>query len=169
MPAHKRTLEERFWHGVTRGKEDDCWLWKGRKHKFGYGRVGELLSHRVSWMIHRGNLTDDMCVLHKCDARYALGDTTYRSCVNPNHLWLGNRDDNQKDMTNKNRQAVGERHGRVKLTDEQCLLILNLKGVEKATVIATRFSISWRHVYSLWKGRIRRYLTNEPIPARLKE
>lgn len=79
-----------------------CWLWIGSISPTGYGQSttgGH--AHRASWRIHRGEIPDELCVLHRCDVR---------PCVNPDHLFLGTRTDNSKDMVAKGRQSSGERH-----------------------------------------------------------
>jgi hypothetical protein len=85
--------------GVERSGPDECWEWtKGTS--MGYGRVyvSELFSpywtHRLAWEAAFGPVPDGLCVLHKCDNR---------RCCNPNHLFLGTRCDNMKDMAAKGR------------------------------------------------------------------
>jgi hypothetical protein len=99
MPA-----EERFWAKVN--KTDGCWLWTGAVMSKGYGtlRMGKTtqLAHRVSWSVHRGLIHDELCVLHHCDVPL---------CVNPQHLFLGTREDNNKDRNMKGRSATGDRNG----------------------------------------------------------
>lgn len=55
------------------------------------------LAHRVAWTLHRGEIPDGMCVLHKCDVR---------DCVNPEHLFLGTVHDNIRDMDAKKRRGT---------------------------------------------------------------
>lgn len=58
-----------------------------------------------------GPIPDNLFVLHNCDNP---------PCVRPSHLKLGTHDDNMKDMTERNRQATGERNGGgVKVTDDE--------------------------------------------------
>lgn len=100
-----RDLLARFYSKVAFGLSD-CWLWWGHIDALGYGRLvypGESKAHRASWRIHCGAIPDGMKVLHRCDVR---------SCVNPNHLFLGTQEANVRDMIAKGRQRFPTpRHG----------------------------------------------------------
>ena len=90
---------ERFWSKVNIKSDEEWWNWKAFKNKQGYGRFGHSASkcvnaHRMSWVIKNGQIPDKMFVCHRCDNP---------SCVNPNHLFLGTRQDNINDMMIKKR------------------------------------------------------------------
>lgn len=100
VPAHRPEL----------GK---CWLWTAGTLSNGYGcfsMFGRMRRpHRVSWLIHNGIIPKGAgfhgtCVLHKCDNR---------SCVNPEHLFLGTITDNVRDMEAKGRSyhPSGDQNG----------------------------------------------------------
>src|SRR5690554_6899875 len=92
-------VTNRFLSSVVFGTTE-CWHWR-KVRPGGYGAsemLGERLAHRVSWKIHHGEIPEGMCVLHKCDVR---------NCVNPDHLFLGTKADNHRDMVEKGRQPRG--------------------------------------------------------------
>jgi hypothetical protein len=70
-----------------------CWLWQGRRDRWGYGRI--TVSHR-RWSVHRlaAHLylsldpTSDLHVLHRCHTP---------PCFRPDHLYLGTNADNVRD------------------------------------------------------------------------
>ena len=108
----KNTVLDRFWSKVLVLESDSCWEWKAVKTKEGYGKFFlhhsvSVLSHRFSYEVYNSPIPDGMFVCHKCDNP---------SCVNPNHLFLGTRNDNSQDMVNKGRSLKGERNPKSKLT-----------------------------------------------------
>lgn len=91
----------RFWSKVDKGDDGEwgsCWLWTARTNHFGYGefwfRKTIHKAHRVAWILVNGEIPDGLCVLHRCDNP---------SCVNPEHLWLGTKCDNNRDKAEKGR------------------------------------------------------------------
>ena len=79
-----------------------CWLWTAAMNEKGYGVFGRgkrtYKAHRVSYEYAHGTIPDGLCVLHRCDTP---------ACVNPAHMFLGTRADNNADMKAKGRQKTG--------------------------------------------------------------
>lgn len=97
-------LPLRFFSKVN--KTENCWEWTAGLTRDGYGKITEAgrseRAHRLSFVIHKGSIPSGMLVCHSCDNR---------KCVNPEHLFLGTIQDNNKDMCSKNRQAKGLSNG----------------------------------------------------------
>lgn len=85
-----------------------CWIWLGAtmsEHR-PYGRlvVGSrsdgtrrtTSAHRLSFETFKGPIPNDMEICHSCDMP---------SCVNPDHLFLGTRQDNVDDRERKGRNS----------------------------------------------------------------
>ena len=70
----------------------NCWLWTGGTFQTGYGGFwwgnGMRRAHRVAWQLFIGNIPTGQLVLHTCDVKL---------CVNPKHLYLGDKRDNTLD------------------------------------------------------------------------
>ena len=162
-----RSISERFWEKVdkdgpihpTLGK---CWVWtslKGFSKKNAHKSYGQLSvkegqesgPHRISWIFHNGSIPDNQLVLHKCDNR---------KCVNPEHLFLGDQQDNMTDMVVKGRSLKGEKSPMAKLTEKQVLTIrmLYTLGGHTQSSLAKKFKVnqtligfivrrvSWKHI-----------------------
>lgn len=114
MGRNRKSIDELFWSKVAKAGDDECWLWIGGKrgpYGAGFYAGNRVDAHRVSWMIHYGEIPDGMSVMHKCDTPL---------CVNPNHLQLGTHAENMHDMKLKKRSVSlpGELCGKAKLTWE---------------------------------------------------
>jgi hypothetical protein len=92
MKGKQEPVEVRFWRFVDMTGE--CWLWTGAKSgPNGYGKIGidgtrTRSAHRVSFELSFGPIPKGLWVLHSCDNP---------SCVNPTHLYLGDRAQNMRD------------------------------------------------------------------------
>lgn len=103
---------------MTVNSVSGCWEWNGYKRN-GYGRTTTgsrkdgtrrtVSAHRLSYELYKGKIPDGMEVCHKCDNP---------CCINPEHLFLGTRQDNIDDREKKGRNVVfvGEEQPRAKLT-----------------------------------------------------
>jgi len=134
-----RTVAERFWSHVQRGP--DCWEWTGGKTTGGYGLFSHGPSsrraHRAAWIITHGPIPHGLDVCHHCDNP---------PCCNPDHLFLGTRQDNMTDAQLKGRvkpgpRMPGEVHPGAKLTWEAVAAIRASEGVSQYE-LARRYGVS---------------------------
>lgn len=112
LRKEKRAIEDRFWEKVDKNgplpshapELGPCWIWKGARNKAEYGLIGirgitggrlrSSLAHRVSYLLHVGDIPDGLWVLHRCDNP---------PCIRGKHLFLGTHQDNMRDAIAKGR------------------------------------------------------------------
>jgi len=130
---------EDFKKHLSQPTDNGCIEWLGSLWYTGYGRFHfrdkSWKAHRLSWIFSGKSLEDEECLLHICDNR---------KCVNPEHLFIGTRADNNRDKTAKNRQAKGEKIGHGKLTSKDILEIR--KSTDDSKVLASKYNVSWGHI-----------------------
>lgn len=140
MPySNPATIADRFWSKVAIIPEHECWEWIAGKESNGYGSIGygprTYVAHRISWMLHYGEMPS-LCVLHSCDNR---------GCVNPAHLFLGTRQDNNLDAMRKDRLCRGERRA-TKLSESDVADIRRRVSSERQIDLAREFGVHPSHI-----------------------
>lgn len=164
----RKSIEDRFWSKVK--KTNVCWLWTAYCDKDGYGKLRiagrdplslarsdgkdtQCPAHRVSWELHNGP-PGDRLVLHTCHVR---------NCVNPDHLYLGDAQDNADDRDAADHTERGSARRLSKLTETDVEWIRahygrRGKGGLSMPKLAKRFDVhvslihkiihnrNWRHV-----------------------
>jgi len=143
---------ERFEDYVSPEPNSGCWLWDGGgERQAGHCQIefnGRWqYVHRFAFERYCGPIPPGLCVCHKCDVP---------CCVNPDHLFLGTRADNNTDMKQKGRQVKGIKHGLAKLTPEQVLAIRNSTGS-----VAKRYSVSRHTIWAIRKRKAWQHLSSE--------
>lgn len=86
-------LHERFRYTIDHAT--GCWVWDGATRN-GYGTLNVCgrphYSHRLSYLLHNGPLTDGALVCHHCDNP---------PCVNPDHIYAGDAMTNGRDCVDR--------------------------------------------------------------------
>lgn len=122
--AKRKQLHD-VWHLIEKKQPNDCWPWKGCRNSTGYGSITvcqiTYSAHRVVYYLTNPGLITLKAPTDKKTKQFILHVCDNRLCCNPNHMTLGNYDDNNKDAANKGRSNAcrGANHKRAKLTQEQ--------------------------------------------------
>ena len=147
-------VETRFWDKVEKRGASECWTWNGCTEKKGYGRFRENsrkleFAHRFSYRIMIGPIPTNMCVCHHCDNP---------PCINPAHLFLGTKSDNNRDRDKKGRHRplFGEQNGSCKLTRAEVAQIheLHFQGWIQVK-LAKKFSVTQQTISNILRGKSR--------------
>lgn len=147
------SFKRRYWAKVSKNGPihpvlgTACWLWTTSCESSGYGQIKAdgtgrgnevtLRAHKVGYELANGNITEDMCILHKCNNK---------RCVNPEHLYEGTQLDNSRDMVNDGIHPclgrTGEKHPLAKLTWEIVREIRAAKGIVPQLALAAKYGVS---------------------------
>jgi hypothetical protein len=148
---HKHSVEDRFWRFVTKLSNTECWMWTGSKNPKGYGHLptgNEQLSHRLSYLLFKGEIPIKTMILHSCDNP---------GCVNPNHLYLGDNKQNMIDMISRGRAMP--RGKPPKLNIEQVKLIA--KSKDTVSNLVDEYNVSRGTIEQIKSGLIYAHLDIE--------
>lgn len=157
---NKVSDEDRFWSKVDKRGPDECWEWQAGKTQ-GYGLIkygggnAKVRAHRLSYELLVGPIPGGLCVCHHCDNR---------ACVNPKHLFVGTRDDNNKDAAKKGRMKgppnlKGENHPMSKLTWDEVKSIRTLywMGVKDKRELADTYGVHHKTIVRIAEGKSWKY------------
>lgn len=127
-------------------EKSGCWRWTGSYNR-GYGKFwyrGKTIpAHRFACLLMYGEV-DGYFACHTCNHAW---------CVNPYHLYLGNRDSNGRDLKASGR-VRGEKNGQAKLTWEKVREIRRrFAAGESAPALAPEFGIAYRYLYNIVYNR----------------
>lgn len=126
---------------------DGCWYWLGpiyhmkpirARMRF---RKNDAPAARISYALYKGP-TNEMFVCHTCDN--AL-------CVNPDHLYLGTIQDNNRDKAQRSMATKGENHTGAKLTNADVITIR--QSSDRLSDLARKFHVTPQSIFCIQKRK----------------
>lgn len=152
------SLEERFRRKYSVDPATECWI-TIQLHPYGtinYRTPNNeskcMCMHHAAYILYKGEIPAGLWVLHTCNNN---------RCCNPNHLYLGDRQQNEKDKALSG-VMKGSNHPRSKLNDSQVSSIrkrfqegfrdqelANEFGVTKGAISKIRNNRTWTHIESV--------------------
>jgi hypothetical protein len=143
-----------FWAKVQIRGQEDCWLWTGCTDTVGYGQLsfsrglGTFRAHRValSMLMH---IPQHLDVAHVCNNR---------RCVNPLHLKLATRKENNQDKETHGTKLLGSRTAKAVLKESDIPVIrdmckthlrkevADMYGVSPMTISSIATNRYWKHI-----------------------
>lgn len=161
MVRRGASLDERLRHHGWTVTASGCWEWSGYREDFGYGllAVGRGRPERASRAAYAawvGTIPAGGVVCHRCDNP---------PCINPAHLFLGDRATNNGDMKAKKRSANGTRKVNWRLTDAQVdeIRAVYAAGGRSQLAIAEQYGVSQQLVSHIVRRTRRREDTHPSI------
>lgn len=152
ISAAKRLLKK------TKFNDNGCLEWMGSKAD-GYGVIGigdskTFRVHRVAYILWKGPIPEELCVLHNCDNR---------ACIALSHLRIGTQKQNNEDTYKRGRRGSipnqGHFNGRCILTESQVIeirkLYLEFQAIRKennASALARKFGVKPGTIHSIIGG-----------------
>ncbi len=181
-----QSVIDRFWSKVEK-IPNGCWIWTAGKYR-GYGsfsvtRRNNFPAHRLAYFLVTG-IDPQGIICHDCPG----GDNP--SCVNPDHVFVGNKKSNAQDASKKGMLAFGDRnssrlrpervrrgeshhwwgsgvrgvhHSQAKLTEDQVVRIRErVKAGERQKDLAAEFSVSRATICLIVSGKNWGHVKQEP-------
>lgn len=155
------SLNASFIAKIDKAGPNGCWLWRGGKSSAGYGQVWlgkrptrtHVLVHRHVFECLVGPIPAGMLICHTCDNP---------PCCNPDHLFVGDKRANARDMVRKQRDRPrrGALSPRAKLTDMQVVAMRFQRGEHGTSYekLAQQFGVGHSVVQRICVGKVWRHL-----------
>lgn len=102
MGYKRNPVDIRFWEKVNKNGPNGCWLWTAATRSLGYGVITDdagrqWAAHRMAWTMLVGPIPVGLEIDHLCHVP---------ACVNPEHLRIATRKENQEHRNGPYRNSL---------------------------------------------------------------
>jgi DNA-binding CsgD family transcriptional regulator len=130
--------------------EKECLAWPFGRDSYGYAVVTlNGITRRVHIFmcteVNGGKPSPDHVVAHSCGKGH-------EGCVNPTHLRWATQKENISDMAVHGTKLYGSKKWNAKLTNDDIIQIMSLKGIKTTYEIADIFGVSQQHISAIQRG-----------------
>lgn len=160
MGGRPENTPDVLWNKVDKRGPDECWPWNGFRNKEGYGRTWikdkGYYAHRVIFDLANPGTISLSAPRNKADPGFIRHRCDNPPCCNPNHLLLGNYQDNADDRVARNRvpRFKSTESPRAKFSDEEVSDIrLQKKGGATIGALALLHDVSRSCISHMLYGR----------------
>lgn len=132
-------------------KTKTCWYWTGLCNDYGYGILiasggKRLRAHRFSYeFFNKTKIPKGKIIMHTCDNP---------PCVNPKHLRIGTKAENNKDTSIKRRHNYGLKHWNGRLSEKEIKEIL--ESTDTQASLSLRYGVNQSHISRIRSGKVRK-------------
>lgn len=134
----------RFMQYIVTDDATGCWNWTARRYVNGYGQfwLGKIMkASRASHMIFIGPIPEGLHVLHKCHNS---------ACVNPDHLYAGDHQQNMRDRDEAGHTSRGEHRYNFKRNPDLVeKAMVEFRTGKQAHDVCAALGIGWSTLYRL--------------------
>jgi len=132
--------------------ESGCWEWKATRNKFGYGIFllpggKQTRAHRYMFEQINGNIPHGKVIMHACDNP---------PCVNPAHLSIGTKLENNRQAWSKGRRIGGDKHWKTKIPVAHIPRIQKMSKVMLQREIASIYGVDPSTISQILGGKRRK-------------
>lgn len=133
---------DRFKSKVLQVPMCDCWIWTGAISSRGYGTFWKDSknkgAHVASYEFYKNTVPVGKVIRHTCDTPH---------CVNPDHLLIGDMQDNMSDMKKRGRSLYGKKNPQAKLDED---IVLKIRKMSRKEAM-DNFNVSSSQYYRIVK------------------
>jgi hypothetical protein len=156
--TNRKDLDKAIIEAINFTEKKPCLIWPYYRDCNGYPNISGTFVHRIVYeAVHGKAPPDKPLALHDNGRNYGCGPD---GCINPHHLYWGDKQDNASDSILQNTVARGESVSSHKLKEKDIILIRSLYSTGNWTYpqLSNKFSVTSNTIYRIVTRRIWKHI-----------